>query len=83
MPATTWSGNTRSANRRQAYSGADGDGNLTIDSADYDVWRAHFGQTAPGSGSGQTLSAAVPEPATVWLLAISAAFVCHCLRRTR
>ncbi len=66
-----------------AYSGADGDGNLTIDNADYDVWRAHFGQTAPGSGTGQSLVAAVPEPATFWLLAVSAAFACHCLRRTR
>ena len=31
--------------------------------AGYDLWAAHFGETA-GSGSG----AAVPEPATVWLL---------------
>jgi endonuclease I len=64
-----------------AYSGADGDGNLTIDNADFDVWRAHFGQTAPGSS--QSLSASVPEPATAWLLFFSAVFVCHCLRRTR
>jgi endonuclease I len=64
-----------------AYDGADGDGNLTIDNADYDVWRAHYGQTAPGSG--QSLSAAVPEPATMWLIAISAAFVCHCVRRSK
>jgi hypothetical protein len=66
-----------------AYSGADGDGNLTINNLDYDIWRAHFGQTAPGSSSGQSLSAEVPEPATMWLFAISAAFVCHCLRRNR
>lgn len=66
-----------------AYGGADGNGNLTVDNADYDVWRAHFGQTAPGSGTGVSLSAAVPEPATVWLLALSAVFVCHCLRRTK
>lgn len=66
-----------------AYSGADGDGNLTIDNADFDVWRAHFGESAPGSGASQSHSAAVPEPATAWLLAFSAVFVCHCLRRTR
>jgi hypothetical protein len=32
-------------------------------SADYSVWRAHFGQTA-GNGSGADATAAVPEPAT-------------------
>ena len=35
-----------------AYSGADGDGDTTIDQDDYGVWRAHFGQTVPASGSG-------------------------------
>jgi hypothetical protein len=63
-----------------AYDAADGDGNLMIDNADFDVWRAHYGETAPGSG--QSHFAALPEPATMWLIAISAAFVCHCLRRT-
>jgi endonuclease I len=68
-----------------AYSGADGDGNLTIDNADYDVWRSHFGQTAAGSGSSlsQSLATSVPEPATLWLLAMCAALVCHSLRRAR
>jgi hypothetical protein len=33
---------------------------------DYDIWRAHFGQTA-GSGSGPTANAAVPEPTTLVL----------------
>ena len=37
--------------------------------ADYDVWRAHFGQTA-GSGTGASTSTAVPEPATVLMLMI-------------
>jgi endonuclease I len=64
------------------YGGADGDGSLMVDSADYDVWRAHFGQTAPGAGSAQSLTTPVPEPATAWLAAIFAAFVCHRLRRT-
>jgi hypothetical protein len=42
---------------------------------DYDVWRAHFGQTAPGggSGAGAIANAAVPEPATVLLLMFAAA----------
>jgi autotransporter-associated beta strand protein len=35
--------------------------------ADYDTWRAHFGEVA-GSGSGVGLGAAVPEPATAGLL---------------
>ena len=35
-----------------AYSAADGDGDMTIDPDDYGVWRAHFGQTLPASGSG-------------------------------
>jgi hypothetical protein len=48
---------------------------------DYDVWRAHFGQTA-GSGatvyplgpSAEPLSAAVPEPATTLLCLLSIIF---------
>jgi hypothetical protein len=44
--------------------------------SDYDVWRAHFGQTA-GSGaaipSANPLSAAVPEPATLVLLMLATA----------
>jgi hypothetical protein len=35
-----------------AYSGADGDGNGTVNQNDYNVWRAHFGQSAPASGAG-------------------------------
>jgi hypothetical protein len=34
---------------------------------DYDVWRAHFGQTA-GSGAGGITNAAVPEPATLLMM---------------
>ncbi len=36
-----------------------------VTAADYDVWRAHFGQ--PSSGIGSSLGAAVPEPPTFWL----------------
>jgi fibronectin-binding autotransporter adhesin len=52
----------------------------TYTQADYDVWRAHFGQTA-GSGAGATANAAVPEPVTLVLLAFAAAGCC--LRRGR
>ena len=34
------------------YSGADGDGDGTIDQDDYGVWRDHFGQTIPPPGTG-------------------------------
>jgi len=39
--------------------------------AAYDIWRAHFDQTA-GSGSGATANAAVPEPTTLVLLMFAA-----------
>ena len=51
-------------------SGADGDGGGRIGLPDYDVWKAHFGDTEPGAG-GVTV---VPEPAGVGL-ALAAAGV--------
>jgi hypothetical protein len=36
---------------------------------DYDVWRAHFGQTA-GSGAGVGANASVPEPTTLALIIV-------------
>jgi hypothetical protein len=73
----------------------DFNGNGTVDAADYVVWRnglgtiytpsdydvlrAHFGQTA-GSGaalpSAESLSAAVPEPSALMLLLLAAAGIC-------
>jgi autotransporter-associated beta strand protein len=70
--------------------GALGDfnGNGTVDAADYvlwrksysgntalyDLWATHFGNTAPGSGSGGGLGAsAVPEPSTFVLIALTMA----------
>jgi hypothetical protein len=47
---------------------ADGNGNHVVDTADYTVWRDHFGATIFGAGSGAAVSAAVPEPATLWML---------------
>lgn len=47
----------------------------TVAQSDYDVWRAHFGQTA-ASGFGSSLSAAVPEPATVLMLMFAVAGWC-------
>jgi hypothetical protein len=41
------------------------------DPSDYNVWRAHFGQTA-GSGVGTSANAAVPEPTTLVLLIFAA-----------
>jgi hypothetical protein len=42
---------------------------------DYNVWRAHFGQSI-GSGSGATANAAVPEPAMSTLLMFATAGCC-------
>ena len=52
----------------------------TYAQAHYDIWRAHFGQTA-GSGAVAALSAAVPEPATLALLLMSLGACVH--RRAR
>ncbi len=41
-----------------AYSGADGNGDGTIDDGDYDAWWAHFGETL---GSGAAVGSAAPE----------------------
>lgn len=52
----------------------------TVTSADFDVWRSHFGQTPSGSGAGSLLQAAVPEPATI---ALSVVFAFLALSRRR
>jgi T5SS/PEP-CTERM-associated repeat protein len=50
----------------------------TYTQADYNLWRSHFGQTGSGSDTGVN---AIPESATVALLAIPAAG--WCVRRRR
>jgi hypothetical protein len=47
--------------------------------ADFNTWRAHFGQTA-GSGAGAIANAAVPEPTTLAMVVIGALAMCP-LRR--
>jgi hypothetical protein len=47
----------------------------TYTQPDYDVWRAHFGQTV-GSGAGASVSPTVPEPAACALLMFAAAGWC-------
>jgi endonuclease I len=51
-----------------AYNGADGNGDGMIDYDDYELWVEHFGNVA---GAGSLASAAVPEPASMMLIAMS------------
>ena len=54
----------------------------TIGQAHYDLWKSHFGNATPASGSGIGLgSAAVPEPAT--LIAVLSSLVACALCRRR
>ncbi|QDU54431.1 PEP-CTERM sorting domain-containing protein [Aeoliella mucimassa] len=48
--------------------GADGDGNGLVDAGDYAAWKSHFGQSINSSSVG---SQPVPEPNTLWLLAMA------------
>jgi probable HAF family extracellular repeat protein len=63
---------------------ADGNGDNRVDAGDYSIWRARFGRTS-GSGSGAVLALsspdAVPEPTSLWLIAIEALGVAVSLRR--
>jgi formylglycine-generating enzyme required for sulfatase activity len=55
----------------------------TVMQVDYDVWRAHFGQTPSGSGSGSLLQASVPEPTTIFLALVTAGVIFTCKRGKR
>jgi hypothetical protein len=58
---TVWR-NTLNQTDVDPYSGADGDGDGDITPADYDVWKANYGNGGAGGG-GVALASAVPEPA--------------------
>ena len=47
---------------------------------DYNVWRAHFGQTA-GSGAGALANAAVPEPSVLMQIILVSVVLSLCRRR--
>jgi hypothetical protein len=49
--------NTLGATGLTPYTGADGDGDGTIDQDDYRVWRAHVGEARPAVGNGAAASA--------------------------
>jgi len=44
-----------------------------VDQSDFTYWRDHFGETL-GSGAGALVAASVPEPGTLWLALVAAAF---------
>jgi hypothetical protein len=50
------------------YSGTDGSGNGNVGSEDYDVWRAHFGQSLPPPGAGSGLGNAPASTAPIALV---------------
>jgi formylglycine-generating enzyme len=52
----------------------------SVTPGDYDVWRAHFGLTSSGSGSGSLLQSTVPEPPMLPLLG-TVAFIMLCRRK--
>ena len=52
-----------------------------IDAGDYDVWSTNFGNTV-GSHPGAGATAAVPEPATLWMLLAVILTLC-CRRRAK
>ncbi len=58
---------------------ADGNGDGTVDAADYTVWRDHYGAASYGtllrSRADVVATAAVPEPATLWLSGLAAALL--------
>lgn len=59
--------------------GPEGAPDGVVDQLDYDFWKLNFGQSA-GNAAGSSLAArelaAVPEPATVWLLMLAVIGIC-------
>jgi hypothetical protein len=63
---------------RKGMPGADGNGNGMVDDGDYQFWRQRFGQpgvVATGAATTFTPSASVPEPGSLWLLALAMRFI--------
>jgi hypothetical protein len=52
---------------------ADGNGDRKIDAADYDLWRAHFGETFGSGATADVPNGSVPEPASATLILIAGA----------
>jgi hypothetical protein len=73
---TVWRDNSGAADESALNGGGDGVGG--VDQADYDLWKANFGST--GSGS-LTVATNVPEPASVTLFGVFAAFLLTYVRR--
>jgi cyclophilin family peptidyl-prolyl cis-trans isomerase len=66
------------------FSGADGNGDGRVDAADYVIWRNFLGFSAPpGSGSGGIVTAEVPEPTSMLLIAIPGAVLAQLVRRRK
>jgi hypothetical protein len=55
---------------------ADGNEDGYVDDQDYDLWRAAFGNGGHGSGSGLSPSNSVPEPASLWSVAVVGLMFC-------
>jgi hypothetical protein len=53
-----------------AFTGADGDGDGMVESDDLNVWRSHFGRTAPaaGAGSGSNSPVELATPAAAFAM---------------
>jgi hypothetical protein len=58
---------------------ADGNNDGFVDDYDYDLWRQRFGATS-GSGAASQVGE-VPEPATIWLVALLGAALGNCRKR--
>jgi hypothetical protein len=62
------------------FSGADGNGDGTIDNDDFDIWRGTFGDTSRSGAGAANSDIAVPEPESAFLLLVLVSLV---LRRQR
>jgi hypothetical protein len=60
---------------------ADGNGNSMIDQADYEIWRMNFGNMVGAGSSAAHATQVVPEPASMILLMLGAAFMARRSRR--